>query len=84
MQMVADISEQPLEVMHVEESGCLGGAIAAAVGSGVYASFAEAMAAMCPAGITVQPDASAAPRYRAKYAAYRRLAEHLDKLPAPP
>jgi len=31
----------------------------------------------------VQPDASAAPRYRAKYAAYRRLSEHLDKLPAP-
>jgi L-xylulokinase len=41
------------------------------------------MAAMCPVGTIVQPDASAAPRYRAKYAAYRRLAEHLDKLPAP-
>ena len=82
MQMVADVSEQPVEVMHVKESGCLGGAIAAAVGSGVYASFAEAMAAMCPAATAVEPDPVAAPRYRAKYAAYRRLAEHLDKLPA--
>jgi L-xylulokinase len=84
MQMVADISEQPLEVMDVKESGCLGGAIAAAVGSGVYPSFAEAMAAMCPVGTTVQPDPRAAPRYRAKYAAYRQLAEHLDKLPVQP
>ena len=84
MQMVADISEQPVEVMDVKESGCLGGAIAAAVGSGLYASFAEAMAAMCPAGTMVQPDPLAAPRYRAKYAAYRQLAEHLDKLPARP
>jgi len=39
------------------------------------------MAAMCPVGTTVQPDLGAAPRYRAKYAAYRQLAEHLDKLP---
>jgi len=83
MQMVTDISEQPLEVMNVKESGCLGGAIAAAVGSGVYAPFTEAMATMCPVGTTVQPDPHAAPRYRAKYAAYRQLAEHLDKLPAP-
>jgi L-xylulokinase len=84
MQMVADISEQSLEVMDVKESGCLGGAIAAAVGSGVYASFAEAMAAMCPAGTVVQPDVRVAPRYRAKYAAYRQLAERLDTLPAQP
>ena len=82
MQMVADISGPPLEVMDVKESGCLGGAIAAAVGSGVYASFAEAMVAMCPTGTVVEPDLRAAPRYRAKYAAYRELAEHLDKLPA--
>jgi L-xylulokinase len=41
------------------------------------------MATMCPVGTTVQPDPHAAPRYRAKYAAYRQLAEHLDKLPAP-
>ena len=81
MQMVADISEQPVEVMHVKESGCLGGAIAAAVGSGLYASFAEAMAVMCPAGTMVEPDPLPAPRYRAKYAAYRELAEHLDNLP---
>jgi len=49
MQMVADISEQPLEVMDVKESAASrrhrGGG-----GFGRLSSFAEAMAAMCPAG----------------------------------
>jgi L-xylulokinase len=78
MQMVADISEMPVEVMDVKESGCLGAAIAAAVGSGLYPSFASAMEAMCPSGRMVEPDAKAAPRYREKYARYRELANAID------
>ena len=81
MQMVADISEIPVEVMHVKESGCLGAAIAAAVGSGTYPSFLDAMAAMCPTGSRLEPDAAAAPRYREKYAYFRELAAKLDTLP---
>ncbi len=81
MQMVADISQMPAEVIHVKESGCLGAAIAAAVGSGTYAAFPEAMAAMCPAASRIEPDAAAAPRYREKYAAFRELAAALDALP---
>jgi len=80
MQMVADISEMPVEVMHVKESGCLGASIAAAVGSGVYGSFLEAMAAMCPSGSRLDPDLSAAPRYREKYAYFRELADKLNTL----
>ena len=64
MQMVADVSEMPVEVMHIKESGCLGASIAAAVGSGFYASFAEAMVAMCPGRTLVEPDPGIAPRYR--------------------
>ena len=71
-----------VEVMHVEQSGCLGAAIAAAVGSGVYGSFADAMAAMCPAGAPIEPDAESFSAYREKYAAFRRLAETLSALPA--
>ena len=81
MQMVADISELPVEVMHVKESGCLGASIAAAVGSGTYGSFAEAMEAMCPKGTLITPDTKAAPRYREKYAYYRQLAAGLNALP---
>lgn len=78
MQMVADISQMPVEVMHVEQSGCLGAAIAAAVGAGVYANFADAMTAMCPPGAPIEPDAKSFPAYREKYAAFRRLAETLS------
>jgi len=81
MQMVSDISEMPVEVMHVKESGCLGAAIAAAVGSGTYPSFIEAMAAMCPTGSRLEPDLSSAPRYREKYAYFRELARSLNALP---
>jgi L-xylulokinase len=82
MQMVADISEMPVEVMNVKESGCLGAAVAAAVGSGVYPTFVDAMASMCPTGERLEPDRQAAPRYREKYAAFRELARTLDTLPA--
>ncbi len=81
MQMVADISEMPVEVMHVKESGCLGAAIAAAVGSGTYASFLDAMAAMCPSGTRLEPDRSATTRYREKYAYFRELARTINTLP---
>jgi L-xylulokinase len=80
-QMVADIAQMPVEVMHVKESGCLGAAIAAAVGSGVHASFLDAMAAMCPAASRLAPDVSAATRYREKYAYFRELAATLNALP---
>ena len=80
-QMVADLAGMPVEVMHVKESGCLGAAIAAAVGSGVHASFLEAMAAMCPATSRLTPDASAAARYHEKYAYFRELAATLNTLP---
>ncbi|MDR3493832.1 MAG: carbohydrate kinase [Ancalomicrobiaceae bacterium] len=81
MQMVADVSELPVEVMHVEQSGCLGAAIAAAVGSGAHASFADAMATMCPVGSLIEPDPTIAPRYREKYATFRSLAATLDAMP---
>jgi L-xylulokinase len=81
MQMVADISGMPVEVMDVKESGCLGASIAAAVGSGTYASFTEAMEAMCPKGSMIDPDPAAASRYREKYQYYRHLAAGLNTLP---
>ena len=79
-QMVADISEMPVDVMQVKESGCLGAAIAAAVGSGVYAGFPEAMAAMCPDAKRIEPDPHIAGRYREKYAQFRALANALSVL----
>ena len=84
MQMVADLSGMPVEVMRVKESGCLGAAITAAVGSGTYASFVEAMSAMCPIGSRLEPDPSAAARYGEKFAYFRELAAALNTLPPAP
>lgn len=80
MQMVADLAGMPVEVVDIRESGCLGAAIAAAVGSGHYASLNEAMAAMCPAAQQIDPDLSATPRYAEKYAAFRQLARTLETI----
>ena len=38
------------------------------------------MAAMCPSGSRLDPDLSAAPRYREKYAYFRELADKLNTL----
>ena len=54
----------------------------AAAKYGVHKGFAEAMAAMCPSGALVEPDAKSFTAYRDKYAAFRRLAETLSTLPA--
>jgi len=41
-QMQADIYKQPVSVLQTSETGCLGAAIYAGVGAGVYASYEEA------------------------------------------
>lgn len=78
--MVADISGMQVEVVHVAESGCKGAAIAAAVGSGAFSSFKEAIEAMCPEVSSVEPDASVAQRYQDKYARFRQLATVLNSV----
>jgi L-xylulokinase len=81
VQMVADIAGAPMEVVHVEQSGCLGAAIAASVGSGVHASFVDAMNVMCPPASLVEPDLRRTDRYRDKYQRFLQLARTLDTLP---
>jgi len=78
VQMVADISGMPVEVVHVTESGCKGAAIAAAVGSGAFPSFKDAMDTMCPEVSSVEPDISVKQRYQEKYARFRQLATVLN------
>ncbi len=79
-QMVADLSGLPVEVLKIGESGCLGAAIAAAVGTGTYPDFSSAMQAMCPAGEAIMPDTKAANAYQEKYLAFRQLAKTLDTI----
>lgn len=73
MQMLADAAGLPLELPAVEETGCLGAAMAAAVGTGAHADFRAAMAAFESPLRRVEPVSSRFPLYAQKRAAYREL-----------
>ena len=73
MQMLADASGLSLELPAVEETGCLGAAMAAAVGTGAYVDFRAAMAAFEPSLTRVEPVPSRFALYARKRIAYREL-----------
>ncbi len=80
VQMFADVMELPVEVVDVSETGTLGSAIAAAVGTGTYPGYAEAVRAMVRIAKRVEPIPAHAAAYRQKYRAYRRVIDLLDPL----
>ncbi len=63
MQLTADISGLPVEVMAQEEPGAFGAAILAGVGAGVYGSVSAATAALVRVGRRFEPDAERGARY---------------------
>lgn len=63
MQMFADVSGLPVELPQVEETGCLGAAMAAMVGSGAFSDFTAAQRELAPRIERVLPDASASAAY---------------------
>lgn len=80
MQMFADISGLPVELPQVEETGCLGAAMAAMVGTGVFSDFAAAQRALAPRIETVLPDTAAQDAYQRKYQRYQALIATLQTL----
>lgn len=73
MQILADASGLPLELPRIEETGCLGAAMAAEVGTGAFADFWQAIAAIRPAQERVEPDPAAYERYRERRERYEQL-----------
>jgi xylulokinase len=73
VQLCADILGIPLVRPRVTEAGALGAAIAAGVGSGAFASFADGAARMVRLGDRFAPEPSMRSRYEERYAAYRGL-----------
>jgi xylulokinase len=71
-QIIADATELPVKVLDTVEASALGAAVAAAVGAGWYASFADAAEAMA-GRITDEtaPDPANVRRYRDLAAIYR-------------
>ena len=58
--------ELPLDVVGVEEPGCLGAALLAGVGVGQYADLADAIGRTVHVRTRISPDAGRAPLYREK------------------
>ncbi|WP_322740296.1 FGGY-family carbohydrate kinase [Serratia grimesii] len=83
MQMFADVSGLPVELPQVEETGCLGAAMAAMVGSGAFSDFTAAQRALAPRIEQVLPDATAAEAYGKKYRRYQALVATLHTLQSP-
>ncbi len=74
LQMEADIFDRPIYIADNQEQSCLGAAITAAVGTGVYGNYQEACAKMVRLKEkVVMPDAKNHARYQESYEIYREL-----------
>ena len=77
LQMLADLSGLTVEVPQVEETGCLGAALMAMVGDGIFKDARTAQQQIPMKIIRIQPDLSAHDKYRRKYQRYQALVNHL-------
>ncbi len=74
-QMMADCLGLPITVSEGEETGALGAAIAAGVGSGVFADLEAGVAAMTRVRQVYEPAAAEKPRYDDRYRTYLDLVD---------
>jgi xylulokinase len=73
VQTCADIFGQPFTRPVITEAGALGAAIIAGVGSGVFESYAQGVAAMVKLERTFEPDIHKHEQYQARFQNYQRL-----------
>nr|WP_178121920.1 FGGY-family carbohydrate kinase [Agrobacterium fabrum] len=76
-QIMADVLEIPLRVAEARETGALGAAIGAAVATGLYSNYEEAVAAMTRVQNSYQPDTARVSHYRRRYGLYQELTGQL-------
>jgi xylulokinase len=79
-QIKANILGIPFEVMETQESGCLGAAILAAYGIGIYGSIEEATMRMIRTKHTIVPDPSETEKYNKHYLLFIELYHALEPL----
>jgi xylulokinase len=78
-QMLADIFKMPVQILDVAETGCLGAAMYAGVGSGVYKNCREAAKQVVRLGATYQPNTDT---YAAYDEAYKRYNSYYEAMVA--
>ncbi len=75
VQTGADIFGLPFTRPVITEAGTLGAAIIAGVGSGIFSSYAEGVAAMVKLERTFDPDTSKYEQYQVRYQNYQRMVQ---------
>ncbi len=76
-QMVADIANLPVRIPEVADLACVGAAILAGTGCGIYASVEEGYRHLAVQERVIQPDPVCAELYAKLYAQYKRCAQAL-------
>ena len=77
LQMQADIYQRPITVLQTTENGCLGAALFAGVGTGIYKDAYEAVDRAVHVGKTYEPNPE---NFAAYEEAYQRFEDYFDKL----
>lgn len=76
-QIMADVFQTPLLLVEGAHHACVGAALLAGVGAGVYADVAEACARLPQPQVAVQPNEATAAFYQERGALFRELYGHL-------
>lgn len=72
-QICADVLNRPLQTTHSGEQAGVGAALLAGIGTGVYSSYDEAVAAFRPTTHLTEPNPAFVPRYDALYDKYKSI-----------
>ncbi|MCL9776551.1 FGGY-family carbohydrate kinase [Vibrio methylphosphonaticus] len=75
MQMLADLTGMTVEISDVDETGSLGAAMVAMVGSGEFSSLADCSQSLGVMSSRVEPNKDNFERYQGKYQKYQRLVQ---------
>lgn len=80
MQMFCDASNLPLDIVDIQQSGCRAAALCAAVGSGYYADFSDAVNASPPPMTRLLPDSDKHLMLRQRFTQFKRIADALSRV----
>ncbi|HSV74598.1 MAG TPA: FGGY family carbohydrate kinase [Chthonomonadales bacterium] len=78
-QLMADAFGKPIEILQTSETGCLGAALYAGIGAGLYRTPAEAVDRAVKVTAVYQPDPSLAAAYDRAFARFAQTMDALDQ-----
>lgn len=79
-QMVADIANMPVRIPEVADLACVGAAVLAGMGSGIFRDVREGYEALAVKERVIFPDPEQAKKYSACFEEYKRIAGHLGNM----